>query len=119
MNHHEQESSVNADQLQQVCSQLYQKVGVAREHAETISQMQVLMDLRGVPSHATRGVPGYVRGMMSGHTNPNPDMKTLADNPASALLDGDRGLGHLVAIHGMNLAIEKSQGNFNWHCGCS
>ena len=81
MNLHEQESIVNADQLQQVCSQLYQKAGVAREYADTIAQMQVLMDLRGVPSHATRGVPGYVRGMISGDTNPNPDIKTLADNP--------------------------------------
>lgn len=109
MNQREQETIVNADQLQQVCSQLYQKAGVAREYADTIAEMQVLMDLRGVPSHATRGVPGYVRGMINGNTNPNPDIKTLADNPASALLDADRGLGHLVAIHGMNLAIEKAK----------
>ena len=70
MNQREQETIVNADQLQQVCSQLYQKAGVAREYADTIAQMQVLMDLRGVPSHATRGVPGYVRGMINGDTNP-------------------------------------------------
>ncbi len=109
MNQREQETLVNPHQLQHVCSQLYQKVGVAREHADTIAQMQVLMDLRGVPSHATRGVPGYVRGMMNGDTNSNPDIKLLEDNPASALLDGDRGLGHLVALHGMNLAIEKAK----------
>ncbi|MCE2395451.1 Ldh family oxidoreductase [Candidatus Poribacteria bacterium] len=73
VNQREQETIVNADQLQQVCSQLYQKAGVAREYADTIAQMQVLMDLRGVPSHATRGVPGYVRGMINGGTNPNPE----------------------------------------------
>ena len=109
MNRHEQDSIVNADDLQHVCSQLYQTVGVAQEYAETIAQMQVLMDLRGVHSHATRGVPGYVRAMMGGGTNPNPQIKTLEDNPASALLDGDRGFGHLVGIHGMNMAIEKAK----------
>ncbi|MCZ6679683.1 MAG: Ldh family oxidoreductase [Candidatus Poribacteria bacterium] len=109
MNRHEQESIVNADDLQGVCSQLYQKVGVAKTDADTIAEMQVLMDLRGVHSHATRGVPGYVRSVMSGDTNPTPQIKVLEDNPASVLLDGDRGLGHLVGIRAMNLAIEKAK----------
>ncbi len=109
MNRHKQESIVNADNLQQVCSQLYQKVGVAKADAETIAEMQVSMDLRGVHSHATRGIPRYVHSVMSSDTNPAPQIKVLADNPASALLDGDRGLGHLVGIRAMNIAIEKAK----------
>ena len=109
MNRHEQEINVNADDLQSVCSQLYQKVGVTQKDANTIAEMQVLMDLRGVHSHATRPLPGYVRGVMNGSVNPTPDIKVLADNPASALLDGDRGLGHLVGFHAMNMAIEKAK----------
>ena len=109
MNRHQQESIVNADDLQQVCSRLYQKVGVVKKDAEVIAEMQVLMDLRGVHSHATRGAPRYVRGVMSGEINPTPRIKVLEDNAASALLDGDCGLGHLVAFHGMNMAIEKAR----------
>ena len=109
MNQHEQEVLVNADALQSVCSQLHQEVGVAQSDADTIAELQVLMDLRGVHSHATRGVPGYVRGIIGGSINPNPKLQTLADNPASVLLDGDRGLGHLVSIRAMNLAIEKAK----------
>ena len=56
MNRHEQEAIVNAAELQAVCSQLYQKVGVAQSDADTVAEMQVLMDLRGVHSHATRAV---------------------------------------------------------------
>ena len=34
---------------------------------------------------------------------------SLKNNPASVLLDGDRGLGHLVGVRAMNLAIEKAK----------
>ncbi len=109
MNQHEQEVIVNASALQTVCSQLYQTVGVAQSDADTVAEMQVLMDLRGVHSHATRAVPRYVRGIINGDINPTPDLKILEDNPASALLDGDRGLGHLVGVRAMNIAIEKAK----------
>jgi len=109
MNRHEQEVIVNATALQSVCSQLYQKVGVAQSDADTVAEMQVLMDLRGVHSHATRGMPGYVRGIIGGNINPNPQLQTLEDNPAAVLLDGDRGLGHLGGARAMNIAIEKAK----------
>ena len=65
------------------------------------------MDLRGVHSHATRAVPRYVRGIINGDINPTPELQRLEDNAASVLLDGDRGLGHLVGVRAMNIAIEK------------
>ena len=106
---HEQELIVNADELQQVCSQIYQKVGVAKSDADAIAEMQVLMDLRGVHSHATRSLVGYVRGIISGSINPAPQIEVLGDNPASVLLDGNGGLGHLVSFHAMNMAIAKAK----------
>ena len=109
MNRHAQEVIVNAAALQNLCSHLYQKVGVEESDADTVSEMQVLMDLRGVHSHATRAVPRYVRGIINGDINPTPTLQTLEDNPASVLLDGDRGLGHLVGVRAMNLAIEKAK----------
>ena len=109
MNRHEQEAIVNAEALQTLCSHLYQKVGVAQSDADTVADMQVLMDLRGVHSHATRAVPRYVRGIINNDINPTPALQTLEDNPASVLLDGDRGLGHLVGVRAMNLAIEKAK----------
>ena len=109
MNRQEQERIVNASDLQTLCSQLYQKVGVTQKDADTIAEMQVLMDLRGVHSHATRPVPGYVRGVMNGSANPRPKVEVIEDNPASVLLDGDGGLGHLVSFHALNAAIEKAK----------
>ena len=109
MDQHPQEAIVGARALRTVCSHLYQKVGVARSDADTIAEMQVLMDLRGVHSHATRAVPRYVRGIINGDINPDPQLRRLEDNPASVLLDGDRGLGHLVGVRAMDIAIEKAE----------
>ena len=109
MNRHEQEVIVNAEALQTLCSQLYQEVEVAESDADTVAEMQVLMDLRGVHSHATRAVPRYVRGIINGDINPTPALQTLEDNAASVLLDGDRGLGHLVGVRAMNIAVEKAK----------
>ena len=109
MNRHEQEVIVDAFALQTVCSQVYQKAGVAQSDADTVAEMQVLMDLRGVHSHATRAVPRYVRGIVNGDINPTPELQRLEDNAASVLLDGDRGLGHLVGVRAMNIAIEKAK----------
>ena len=86
---YEQELIVNANELQQVCSQIYQQVGVAKSDADAIAEMQVLMDLRGVHSHATRSLVGYVHGIGSGSINPTPQIEVLEDNPASVLLDSD------------------------------
>lgn len=109
MNRREQERIVSASDLQTVCSQLYQKVGVTKQDADIVAEMQVLMDLRGVHSHATRPVPGYVRGVMNGSANPKPKVEVIEDNSASVVLDGDSGLGHLVSFQAMNAAIEKAK----------
>ena len=81
MDRHEQELIVNSADLQEVCSQIYQKAGVAKSNADTIAQMQVLMDLRGVHSHAPRPLPGYVRGVIDGSINPTPQLRCLRITP--------------------------------------
>ena len=50
-----------------------------------------------------------VRGIINGGINPNPQLQRLEDNTASVLLDGDRGLGHLVGVRAMNIAVEKAK----------
>jgi len=71
--------------------------------------MQVETDQRGVYSHGTRALPGYVRGIMKNEINPTPKPRILQDNPSAALVDGDNGLGHCGGIFGMRLAIDKAR----------
>ena len=71
--------------------------------------MQMETDLRGVHSHGSRDVAGYVRGLLDGTFNPRPNIRIQRESAAFALLDGDRGLGHVVGRQGMEMAIQKAR----------
>jgi len=45
----------------------------------------------------------------AGGINKHPDIKVIEQRPATALLDGDNGMGHLVMRRAAQLAIEKAK----------
>ena len=104
-----QEIVIQADTLQLLSSRIYQKVGVSKENADTVAHLQVETDLRGIHSHGTRALPGYVRSILSGKINPTPNIQIVNEGPSFGLVDGDAGLGHLVSFRAMNLAIDKAK----------
>ena len=65
-------------------------------------------DLRGVDSHGIARLSGYVRLWEAGRANPAPGMHIIHQTPSTAVVDGDRGLGLVVAPFAMNLAIAKA-----------
>jgi L-2-hydroxycarboxylate dehydrogenase (NAD+) len=109
MDKKDQEIVVNSEQLKKFTSEIYQKMGVSKDDADSIAGLQVETDLRGVYSHGTRALRRYVNSMRSGHINSHPKMKVVKEGPAFAVLDGDMGSGYLAGIKGMNLAIEKAK----------
>ena len=105
----DQDIVVSADELREFASQLYQKGGVPKTDADAVAQLQVETDLRGIHSHGTRHLPGYVRGILAGNTNPTPNLTITREGPAFARVDGDRALGHVAGKFSMELAIEKAK----------
>ena len=100
---------VNPDELREFASQLYQKAGVPKADADAVAQLQVSTDLRGIHSHGTRALPGYVRDILAGNINPTPNLTIIHEGPAFARVDGDRALGHVGGKFSMELAIEKAK----------
>lgn len=109
MNKDTQEIVVQANALREFTSTLYQKVGVLKEDADAVANMEVETDLRGVYSHGTRAMPRYVNGIRSGNLKARPDIQIVREGPSFALLDGDRGLGYMAGMKAMNLAISKAK----------
>jgi LDH2 family malate/lactate/ureidoglycolate dehydrogenase len=109
MNQDIQEMVIQADALRDFASALYQQVGVAKEDADAVANMEVETDLRGVHSHGTRAMPRYVHGIRSGNLKARPDIQVIKEGPSFALLDGDRGLGYMAGMKAMNLAISKAK----------
>jgi LDH2 family malate/lactate/ureidoglycolate dehydrogenase len=65
---------VQSETLRQFASMLYQRVSVPKADADAVARMQVETDERGVYSHGTRALPGYVRGIRNGDINPTPNI---------------------------------------------
>lgn len=102
------EIMVTADAARAFCERALTTASVPAEDARLVAGSLVEADLRGVSSHGIQIVPRYVRALGLG-TNPRPQIETVVDAGALALLDGDCGMGQLPAVMGMNMAIERAR----------
>jgi LDH2 family malate/lactate/ureidoglycolate dehydrogenase len=100
---------VPVDQLKALSTALFLKAGVPRQDAELITDLLIDTDLRGVLSHGTQTIRGYVRGFLNGHMNPVPQIRVIRDELVTAVVDGDGGLGHPATARATELAIVKAK----------
>src|SRR5262245_35488962 len=75
-------------------------------HAGIVAGAMLDADVTGSDGHAIFRLAGYVRQLKRGHVNPRAKIKVAERGPATALVDGDNGMGHLVMTHAANLAVE-------------
>jgi LDH2 family malate/lactate/ureidoglycolate dehydrogenase len=86
-----------------------ERLGVPDSDAVLVAATLVEADLRGVESHGVVRFPIYVERIAAGAVNPRPKVRVLRESATSAVVDGDNGLGHLVGVRAMEVAIEKGR----------
>jgi len=86
-----------------------QKIGCSSIDSDTATKVLLAADLRGVDSHGVARLSGYIRLWEAKRINIVPDIKILHETPSTATLDGDSGLGLVVAPFAMNIAIGKAK----------
>jgi LDH2 family malate/lactate/ureidoglycolate dehydrogenase len=84
-------------------------VGLPAGDAEQVSRLMILADLRGSDGHGIFRIPQYVRRIRAGGMNVQPNIRMTQETEATALVDGDNGMGHLVMQFAAKVAIEKAQ----------
>ena len=104
-----QEIVIDADKLHDFAQKLCEKAGLSSDDAELMAKLQVQTDLRGVHSHGTRALPGYLNQVLDGNLNPTPNLQIVSEGPSFAVIDGDNGMGHLASTLAMQTAIEKAR----------
>lgn len=83
-------------------------MGCSLEHADKASEVLLSADLRGVDSHGVARLSGYVRLWDAGRINTRPDVHIVHETPSTAVVDGDSGLGLVVAPFAMEVALQKA-----------
>lgn len=96
-------------QLFDFAKSIFQKIGCSPEHADTAAKTLLSADLRGIDSHGIARLSGYVRLWEVKRVNATPNIKIIHETPSTAVVDGDSGLGLVVAPFAMQVAIEKAK----------
>ena len=95
-----------------------QKCGVPAADAGTIAGLMLEADLIGADAHGVFRLPQYVQRLKLGSTNARPNITVKRTAPATALVDGDDGMGHLVVAKTAETAIELARENGVAWVGC-
>jgi LDH2 family malate/lactate/ureidoglycolate dehydrogenase len=85
-----------------------EKLGCSQSHADLATKVLLSADLRGVDSHGVARLSGYVRLWEAKRANMQPDIRIIHETPSTAVVDGDGGLGLVVAPFAMQVAIDKA-----------
>lgn len=82
--------------------------GMPQDAAVVTSDVMVDTDLSGIDSHGVSMLMMYEKLLHEGRLNLAARPEVVHDLPAFAVLNGHHGLGHPVAVAGMQLAMEKA-----------
>src|SRR5678815_3460078 len=103
------EQKYSYEQLFDFTKAILQKMGCSEEHAATSAGVLLFADLRGIDSHGVARLSGYVRLWEVKRVNTDPALKIIHETPSTAVVDGDSGLGLVVAPYAMQVAIDKAK----------
>ena len=104
-----QSYTTSQSELQDFIGRAFLASGIEAQGAETTAGLMAQADAIGQDGHGVFRLAQYVKRIQAGGINPTPLFKTLNDRAATALVDGDNGLGHLVMHHATKLAIKKAE----------
>ena len=103
------EKMYSVDALKDFTKKVFEKIGCNPEDARTATDALLSADLRGIDSHGIARLVGYVRLWEAGRVNSKPIIKIIHESPSTATVEGDSGLGLVVAPHAMRIAINKAK----------
>ena len=103
------ETSVSAAKLTGFAAACLEKLGLAAADARLVAETLVESNLRGVDSHGIVRLPHYATRLRNGTVKARPRISVRRTGPSTALVEGDAGMGQLVAVRAMREAISLAR----------
>lgn len=97
------------EHLYQFTYTVFKSIGCSDTDASVATTVLLNADVRGIDSHGVARLSGYVRLWEAKRINANPNIKIIHETPSTATVDGDAGLGLVVAPKAMQIAIDKAK----------
>lgn len=90
--------------------QVFVKAGLSEDDARTETDSLIEANLRGVDTHGiTRMLGIYVERLRRGAVNPRPRPFIAAESASTAVVDGDNGMGAVVANWAVGVCLRKAR----------
>jgi L-2-hydroxycarboxylate dehydrogenase (NAD+) len=86
------------------------KAGIPEEDAKIVADVLLQADKFGFDSHGVNRLKAiYLDRIKEGILNPETNFKIIKEGPATAVIDGQNGMGHVISYNAMRLAIDKAK----------
>jgi len=117
----------DADSLRTFGRSAFERLGLQPAAAKLVSECLVEADLRGQPGHGLQRLPIYAKRLRAGVVKPEPSICVKRTSTTSVLVDGDDGMGFVVASRATDeaIALARAEGiglagvRRSTHFGCS
>ena len=101
---------VDFDFMEQFMVDVFVALGASKEDAEICADVLITSDKRGIDSHGVNRLkPMYYDRIKAGIQFPKAKYEVVRETSTTAVIDGNRGMGHATAKHAMELAISKAK----------
>lgn len=101
---------VDARKLEKFMAAVFRGLGVPQGEAALCARVLLAADLRGIDSHGiNRLKPIYYDRIREGIIDPITRLEVVRDGPTTAVLDGQNGMGQVIAFRAMRMAIQKAK----------
>jgi L-2-hydroxycarboxylate dehydrogenase (NAD+) len=100
---------VSFEHLRDFIARGLEKAGIPAQDAQTVSGLMAQADMQGSDGHGVIRLPQYIKRIKAGGINTQPKMRIVTERAGTAVLDGDNGMGHLVASKAVAIAMAKAK----------
>ena len=96
--------------LRRFYARVFEATGMSVEDSDLAARALVFADVRGVVTHGAANLERiYVSRLLDGRIDPRAEPRLASDRGAAATLDGNRGIGFVVAHRAMRQAVERAR----------
>ncbi len=100
---------VSVEDLATFITRALEAAGLGSEDACKVGKLMALADTIGGDAHGVFRLPQYVSRLKAGGYNSKANIAVVNERAATAVLDGDNAMGHLVMSRAAEIAIKKAR----------
>jgi len=102
-------SYIPVDVIANFMMDVFQGLGVPEDDARICADVLITSDLRGIESHGVGRLKYYYDRIQAGVQFTKTEVKIVKETETTAVVDGQHGMGHVVAYRAMRMAMGKAR----------